>query len=132
MRGWGYGLNHSTESTVENRSDPDKLELFWLAHYAPEVIATEARRYPPIAAIADALGPRTEVLPVPIPLDCMDGFNEAYYGRPERLLDADARRACSAWSFVKAAARRSARLPGRVSRGAFRVGRRGRRTIGGR
>ncbi|MGW6145502.1 hypothetical protein [Streptomyces sp. NPDC055140] len=37
---------------------------------------------------------------VPIPLDCTDGFNEAYYGRPEMLLDPAARQACSAWSFV--------------------------------
>jgi len=37
---------------------------------------------------------------VPIPLDCVDGFNEAYYGRPERLLDPNARLACSAWSFI--------------------------------
>jgi hypothetical protein len=40
------------------------------------------------------------VQPVPIPLDCIDGFNEAYYGRPERLLEPGARQACSAWSFV--------------------------------
>jgi hypothetical protein len=37
---------------------------------------------------------------VPIPADCTDGFNEAYYARPERLLDPGARQACSAWSFV--------------------------------
>ena len=37
---------------------------------------------------------------MPIPLDCIDGFNEAYYGRPERLLEPSARRSCSAWSFV--------------------------------
>ena len=24
---------------------------------------------------------------MPVPLDCVDGFNEAYYGRPEALLD---------------------------------------------
>jgi hypothetical protein len=42
--------------------------------------------------------------PVPVPLDCADGFNEAYYGRPEMLLDPAARRACSAWSFVDPAA----------------------------
>ena len=28
------------------------------------------------------------------------GFNEAYYGRPERLLEDGVRLACSAWSFV--------------------------------
>ena len=40
---------------------------------------------------------------VPVPLDYTDGFNEAYYGRPEALLDPAARRSCSAWSFVTAA-----------------------------
>ena len=40
---------------------------------------------------------------VPVPLDYTDGFNEAYYGRPEALLDPAARRSCSAWSFVSPA-----------------------------
>jgi len=43
-----------------------------------------------------------DVANVPIPLDCRDGFNEAYYGRPEMLLEPAARLACSAWSFVAA------------------------------
>jgi hypothetical protein len=80
--------------------DPDELDRFWLNAYAPEVIATEAKRYPTIASITAALGGRSEVVSVPIPLNCTDGFNEAYYGRPERLLEAAARLACSAWSFV--------------------------------
>ncbi|MCA1221134.1 class I SAM-dependent methyltransferase [Streptomyces sp. 8L] len=81
-------------------SDPALVRDFWLYAYAPLVLDTEARRYPSMAAIADALGGRVDVLPVPIPLDCVDGFNEAYYGRPERLLDPGARQANSAWSFV--------------------------------
>jgi hypothetical protein len=40
------------------------------------------------------------LLAPPIPLDCTDGFGEAYYGRPEQLLDSAARLSCSAWSFV--------------------------------
>ena len=80
--------------------DPDLLDRFWLAEYAPDVIETERRRYPAIARLASALGGTVTVEPVPIPLDCVDGFNEAYYGRPEALLDAGARAACSAWSFV--------------------------------
>lgn len=80
--------------------DPDLLDRFWLAEYAPEVIETERRRYPAIARLAAGLGGTVTVEPVPIPLDCIDGFNEAYYGRPEALLDARARAACSAWSFV--------------------------------
>jgi SAM-dependent methyltransferase len=80
--------------------DRDRLARFWLHRYAPEVIETEAERYPAIAEISDALGGETTVSPVPIPVDCTDGFNEAYFARPERLLDARARLACSAWSFV--------------------------------
>ena len=83
--------------------DPDLVQTFWLNDYAPLVLATEARRYPSMAVMADALGGHVRIIPVPIPFDCRDGFNEAYYGRPERLLDAGARTACSAWSFVDAA-----------------------------
>jgi SAM-dependent methyltransferase len=82
--------------------DPDRLARFWLDEYAPEVITTEARRYPGIKALTTALGTRVDVIPVPIPLDCVDGFNEAYYGRPEFLLSPRARQACSAWSFMQA------------------------------
>jgi SAM-dependent methyltransferase len=84
--------------------DPDRVSSFWLDVYAHEVLATEARRYPPIGVVTELLGRATRVLPVPIPLGCTDGFNEAYYGRPERLLDDSVRRACSAWSFLDAAA----------------------------
>ncbi|MEY9860704.1 hypothetical protein ABH935_006341 [Catenulispora sp. GAS73] len=83
--------------------DPDLVRDFWLYEYAPLVLDTEARRYPAIGDITEALGGRSEVTPVPIPVDCTDGFNEAYYGRPERLLDPAARQSCSAWSFVDAA-----------------------------
>ncbi|QUX29784.1 class I SAM-dependent methyltransferase [Nocardiopsis akebiae] len=80
--------------------DPDLVRDFWLHEYAPEVLDTEARRYPAIADLAAGLGGATSVVPVPVPLDCSDGFNEAYYGRPEGLLEVGARLSCSAWSFV--------------------------------
>lgn len=80
--------------------DPDLLECSWLHDYAPEMIAVEARRYPAMATIAAALGGNVEIKPVPIPLNCADGFGEAYYGRPEAMLDPGARLANSAWSFV--------------------------------
>lgn len=84
--------------------DPAALDRFWLAEYAPLVIATEARRYPSIGRIATGLGGSVTVAEVPVPLDCTDGFGEAYYGRPEALLDPGARLANSAWSFVPPAA----------------------------
>ncbi|MCK7624833.1 class I SAM-dependent methyltransferase [Streptomyces sp. RS10V-4] len=85
--------------------DPDRVRDFWLYDYCPEVLDTEARRYPALGDLVSALGGTVTVAPVPVPFDCTDGFNEAYYGRPERLLDPAARQACSAWSFVAAPVR---------------------------
>lgn len=62
--------------------DPDLVRRFWLDEYAPDVLAAEARRYPALQRIAAALGGHAVVRDIPIPLDCADGFNEAYYGRP--------------------------------------------------
>jgi SAM-dependent methyltransferase len=81
-------------------SDPLLIERFWLNDYAPEVLRTEARRFPGIDAITIALAGSSKVTAVMIPLNCKDGFNEAYYGRPERLLKDEARLACSSWSFI--------------------------------
>ena len=43
---------------------------------------------------------RGPVVEVPIPFDCLDGFAEAFYGRPEALLDPEVRRAQSAWGLA--------------------------------
>lgn len=80
--------------------DPEQLDRFWLVEYAPEVLQIEARRYPAPREVARLLGGSVEVHSVPVPLDCTDGFGEAYYGRPEALLDPGARLSNSAWSFV--------------------------------
>ncbi|MFF4414281.1 class I SAM-dependent methyltransferase [Streptosporangium sp. NPDC001559] len=80
--------------------DRDLLDLYWLAEYSPEIIAVEHRRFPPIDLIAAHIGSRAEVLPVAVPIDCVDGFAEAYYARPESFLDAEVRASQSAWGFV--------------------------------
>lgn len=90
----------TTGPVVVMTCDPELLDRFWLNDYAPEVIATEARRYPPLPAIAEGLGGSVEIVRPPIPLHCQDGFSEAYYGRPEMFLEPGARLANSAWSFV--------------------------------
>ena len=81
-------------------SDPDALDRFWNVHYFPEVVAVEKRRYPSLAFLREALGGRVEVRDVEIPLDCVDGFQEAFYGRPEAFLHPGVRAAQSAWGFV--------------------------------
>jgi hypothetical protein len=83
--------------------DGDALDRLWLGEYAPELFAVESRRYPAIDRICAELGGRCIVRPVPIPFDCMDGFSEAFYGRPEQFLDPAVRRSQSAWGFIEPA-----------------------------
>lgn len=42
----------------------------------------------------------TSATPVPIPIDCTDGFTEAFYGGPEAFLNPEVRAAQSAWQFA--------------------------------
>jgi methyltransferase family protein len=83
--------------------DPDALDTLWLVDYSPELYAAERARYPTMGTMAGALGPHTTVRPVPVPFDCVDGFTEAFYGRPEQFLDPSVRASQSAWTFVDAA-----------------------------
>jgi SAM-dependent methyltransferase len=80
--------------------DPDALDNFWNAEYFPEVIEVERQRYPTMDFLINALGGRSVVEAIPIPLDCVDGFQEAYYGRPEAFLSKEVRKAQSAWGFI--------------------------------
>ncbi|HCS20860.1 MAG TPA: SAM-dependent methyltransferase [Bacteroidetes bacterium] len=80
--------------------DPNELDNFWNAAYFPELIAVEKARYPTINFIENALGGNCEIVPIPIPLDCIDGFQEAFYGRPEAFLEKEVRLAQSAWGFL--------------------------------
>lgn len=80
--------------------DGDALDLYWLAEYAPELIAAERGRYPSIDFISSLIGSDSRVRSVPVPIDCVDGFTEAFYARPERFLDPGVRKAQSAWGFV--------------------------------
>lgn len=80
--------------------DPDALDNFWNAAYFPELIEVEKARYPKIDFIKASLGGDCEVIPIPIPLDCVDGFQEAFYGRPEAFLQKEVRLSQSAWGFL--------------------------------
>jgi SAM-dependent methyltransferase len=81
--------------------DGPAMLRFWMHDYVPEVFATESARDPGIERVAAALGGEVTVTEVPIPIDCVDGFVEAFYARPEALLDPEVRRAQSAWAFVE-------------------------------
>jgi hypothetical protein len=79
--------------------DPNP-ERWWYDDYVPELLEVESRRMPPIDLVAGAIGEVVEVQTVMVPNDCTDGFGQAFYGRPEQLLDPEVRRAMSAWSFL--------------------------------
>jgi SAM-dependent methyltransferase len=78
-------------------SDPDQ---FWLTRdYLPEFADLPGCRIlASLPELADAIGARTE--PVPVPWDCADGFFEAYWRRPEAHLDENVRRGVSVWDAV--------------------------------
>lgn len=88
------------EQVVIMTFDPNALDNFWNAHYFQELIEVEKARYPTIERIVNALGGNTEIVEIPIPLDCVDGFQEAFYGRPEAFLEKEVRLSQSAWSFL--------------------------------
>src|SRR5262245_33442403 len=77
--GGGCGLQPArTGYAIQRRTDPR---------------IAERSRYPALELIAGHIGATCTVIELPIPVDCVDGFTEAYYGRPERFLDPAVRRA---------------------------------------
>ena len=72
---------------------PEVPEPWWQPVYVPELYEVEARRMPALDRIAAALGGEVEIRVVPIPADCVDGFGQAFFARPERTLDPEVRRA---------------------------------------
>lgn len=83
--------------------DFDALTRFWIMDYAPELAEGERTRLGTMDELRALLAPhasRVRVDEVPIPIDCTDGFTEAYYARPERLTDPRVRAAQSVWKFI--------------------------------
>ncbi len=74
----------------------------WQRRHLREGLEIEEPRFPSIAAICDALGPNVRVERIPTPADCTDGFFEAFWNRPEALLDPDVRRSQSMWALLPA------------------------------
>lgn len=94
-------LKRVTKNTVVIMTfDPATVGRFWLADYCPEMVEVDKARFPQIEFIIDALGGNCKVIPVAVPIDCTDGFNEAFYARPEAFLEESVRRSQSFWDFL--------------------------------
>lgn len=73
----------------------------WEQDHLAEGLEVERPRFPAINAIGSALGGRVRVERVPTPGDCVDGFAEAFWRRPEALLDPEVRAAQSMWTLLE-------------------------------
>jgi SAM-dependent methyltransferase len=73
----------------------------WQQDFLHAGIVIERPRFPAIADVAAALGGRTRVEHIPTPGDCEDGFFEAFWRRPEALLDPDVRGSQSMWTLLE-------------------------------
>ena len=72
----------------------------WQREFLRECLDLERPRFGRPEQVAAELGGRTRIEPVPIPADCEDGFFEAFWNRPEALLDPDIRASQSVWELL--------------------------------
>jgi SAM-dependent methyltransferase len=80
--------------------DAEVMDRLWLAgDYFPG-FAFGARAEVQPSAIAAQLGGRTQVRPLRVPARCVDGFTEAFIGRPEAYLDPTVRRNMSPFRLL--------------------------------
>jgi SAM-dependent methyltransferase len=77
--------------------------LWVIEEYVPEIGVFEQARFAPLDQVADLLGAHT-ILPFPIPWDFSDGYQPAFWRRPEAYLD----------PVIRAASPTFASLPDRV------------------
>jgi hypothetical protein len=72
----------------------------WQQEHLREGLVLERPRFPRIEDVEAALGGRTRVERLATPGECVDGFFEAFWRRPEALLDPAVRSAQSMWALL--------------------------------
>jgi SAM-dependent methyltransferase len=72
----------------------------WQLDYFAEGLDFERPRFPTIDRVAEALGGTVRIEGIVTPSDCVDGFFEAFWNRPERILDPEVRASQSMWALV--------------------------------
>lgn len=75
--------------------------IAWQRDYLAPALALEAPRFGTVAQIAAELGGATRIETIPTPADCTDGFFEAFWNRPEAILDPAVRASQSLWQLVE-------------------------------
>lgn len=73
----------------------------WQQEFLREGLEIERPRFPALDDVAAALGGRTRIERIPTPAGCEDGFFEAFWNRPEALLDPAIRASQSMWALLE-------------------------------
>lgn len=72
----------------------------WQRDYFAPLIEIDAPRFGTPEEVAAELGGNVRIETIPTPADCADGFFEAYWNRPETMLDPLVRDTQSIWELV--------------------------------
>jgi SAM-dependent methyltransferase len=75
--------------------------ISWQLDYFAEPMALERPRFGTVEQVAGELGGSTRIETIPTPADCTDGFFEAFWNRPEAILDPAVRASQSIWQLVE-------------------------------
>jgi SAM-dependent methyltransferase len=75
--------------------------IAWQRDYLGAALALEVPRFGAPEEVAAELGGATRIETIPTPADCTDGFFEAFWNRPEALLDPTVRASQSLWQLVE-------------------------------
>jgi SAM-dependent methyltransferase len=91
---------------------------FWLFDYFPDLLRIDRQIFPSIARFSATFG-SIEIVEVPIPSDCRDGFLCAYWKRPRAYLDPLVRASISTFSKIGNIDHQLARLQQDLDSGAW-------------
>lgn len=97
--------------------DPES-RVGWILDYWPQLADLDAASMPRLSLYPEVLG-EVDIVPVPIPHDCTDGFLYAYWRRPRAYLDPVVRKAISSFWKIEGAEEGFARLAADLDSGAW-------------
>lgn len=86
------------------------VNRLWLLDYLPEIEDIDRELFPSLEMIEDSCGVHAELIPVPIPANCSDGFLCAWWRRPSAYLQPEVRAAISTFARLDDVERRLRQL----------------------
>jgi SAM-dependent methyltransferase len=98
--------------------DCDAGADFWLLDYFPALLRVDRSIFPGVERFREAFQ-SVDVIPIPIPADCRDGFLGAYWKRPQAYTDPLVRQSISTFSKIGNTDKSVARLKADIQSGAW-------------